>query len=54
MSVRFRSVKALEMSVRRRLPTLCQKKSTRRLVPEKRDPYTTSARPFRIGSRSCG
>src|SRR2546426_5179177 len=50
MSVRFRLVNMLDSRVSNRLPTACQKNSTRRAPPWKRDPYTASARPSRIGS----
>ena len=55
MSVRFRFVKRLEMRVRNRLPTVCQKNCTRfSALPRKREPYTTSARPASIGFKSAG
>src|SRR5689334_1756785 len=49
MSVRFRSVHMFDASVRTRLPSACQKRTTRCGPPMKRDPKTTSARSSTIG-----
>src|SRR2546425_216622 len=49
MSVRFKWVQMFENSVSSRFATVCQKKSTRRGPPAKRDPKTTSAWPSRMG-----
>src|SRR6266436_880919 len=49
MSVRFKLVQMFENSVSSRFATVCQKKSTRRGPPAKRDPKTTSAWPSRMG-----
>ncbi len=49
MSVRFMFVQMFDSIVSARLPTVCQNIRTRRGLPEKRDPNTTSAWPSMIG-----
>ena len=54
-SVRLRLVMALDISVSIRLPSMCQKNSTRwGWPPTKREPNTTSALPSMIGASSRG
>jgi len=49
MSVRFMLVQMFDSMVRPRFPTVCQNISTRRGLPEKREPKTTSAWPSMMG-----
>ena len=54
MSVRFRFVNMLLTIVSSRLPTECQKYSTRCGPLRKREPNTASASPEMIGSSNAG